>query len=131
MENELSPAEVLFQSLNACNDIRHELSSKRLNLSDEKVLQDEINDTIRKNTCYSPIPEVRLSSTDIIDFMVMGLGIEVKIKGSKTAIYRQVERYAQHDRIKVLLLITNKAVKMPEIINSKRVYVMQLGGAWL
>ena len=76
--------------------------------------------------------EVRLSDEDIIDFVVdETIGIEVKIKGSKMAIYRQMERYAQHASLSALILITNVPTGFPEEINGKPVYVVNLAKAWL
>lgn len=107
------------------------LSPKKLFLTDEKVLQEEIEKCLKEGLNQSIQREVSLTKKDIIDFIIEGLGIEVKIKGSKTAIYHQLGRYAESDRIKAILLITNKACKMPPFINGKDIYLMSLGNGWL
>lgn len=127
----VTESELRLRSMAAYADINAELRSVRLDLTDEKILQLEIQNVILKRTIYSLEREVRLSKKDIIDFMVLGLGIEVKIKGSKTEIYRQLQRYAEFEEVKCLWLITNKAVKLPEYINGKNAYILNLGAAWL
>lgn len=75
--------------------------------------------------------EVRLNATDVIDFLVDRVGIEVKIKGGKRAILRQVERYAESDQVDTLVLLTAVAMGMPASIKGKPVHVVSLGRAWL
>lgn len=105
-------------------------AGKRFPLSDEKRLQTAIEEEFqRAGILYER--EFRLSPKDVIDFIVGRVGIEVKIKGGKLAIFRQVERYAQHDGIDALILATNVAMGMPEEINGKPVHVVNLGRAWL
>ncbi|KKN87381.1 hypothetical protein LCGC14_0258360 [marine sediment metagenome] len=50
--------------------------------------------------------EVRLSPTDRIDFMVGLIGVEVKTKGSRAALIRQLHRYAQSGLVDELLVVT-------------------------
>lgn len=75
--------------------------------------------------------EVQLSPEDRPDFMIGDVAIEVKIKGSKRAIFHQVERYAQHARVRELILISNVAMGFPPEINGKPVYFHNLAKAWL
>ncbi|TJW14381.1 MAG: hypothetical protein E5W82_10420 [Mesorhizobium sp.] len=106
------------------------LSTLRLPLSDEKRLQAAIADEFT----LADIPfvrEVRLSPADVIDFMAGEIGIEVKIKGGKRDIYHQVERYAQHVRVKELILVSNVAMGFPPEIKGKPVYFHNLAKAWL
>jgi hypothetical protein len=109
------------------------LKQKRFLLHDEKELQREIHSGLLE--VMDPgfvIKELELSPESIIDFFVYdGIGIELKIKGSKRQIYRQCERYCQFDVIKSLILITNLSMGFPEQINGKDCYVLKLGRAWL
>lgn len=73
--------------------------------------------------------EVRLDAKNRIDFLAGPVGIEVKIKGAKRDIYRQVERYALFDEISTLVLVTNVAVRMPATISGKPVHVIPLTSA--
>lgn len=50
--------------------------------------------------------EVQLTPTDRIDFMIGRLGAEVKTKGGRSALLRQLHRYAQSEEVDELLLIT-------------------------
>lgn len=75
--------------------------------------------------------EVVLSPRDIVDFMVDGVAIELKIKGSRKAIYRQLERYAEHDRVHEILLLTSRCMSLPDTINGRPAAVGSLSLAWL
>lgn len=75
--------------------------------------------------------EVRLNDHDIIDFLVAGVGIEVKIKGARRAIYRQLQRYAESDAVKSLVLLSSVAMGLPPEIDGKPVTILSLGRAWL
>jgi hypothetical protein len=65
--------------------------------------------------------ELTLSPKDRIDFLVGGIGLEVKVAGSVGAVVRQLERYAKHDRIKSLVLVTTKSTlaRVPLEMNGK------------
>ena len=104
------------------------LNGIRFDLSSEKYLQSQIKDQL---TDLDIKEEYRLNSTDIVDFFIDGLTIEVKIKGNASSIYRQCVRYMKSDETKGLLLITNKSMGFPEEINGKPCYVLNLGKALL
>lgn len=106
------------------------LSSRRLSLSSEKRTQEEIAAAF--DECgISYERECRLNDKDIPDFMVGSIAIEVKIRGSKRRIYDQVRRYAEHDAVKELILVTNVPTGFPKEVNGKPVYVLNLAKAWL
>lgn len=75
--------------------------------------------------------EVRLAPGERIDFMVDDIGIEAKVKCGRRAIYRQLQRYAEKDRINALILITGTALGLPPTINGKPVFYVSLGRASL
>lgn len=106
-------------------------STHRLDFSSEEVLQGQVAQMLAE----TGIPfqrEVRLSGEDRIDFLVEGgLGIEVKIKGSPHAIYRQCQRYCASAHIRALLLVTGRSMGLPDQINGKDCYVHLLGRSWL
>ncbi|MBF6618804.1 MAG: hypothetical protein ITG02_01055, partial [Patulibacter sp.] len=53
--------------------------------------------------------EVRLSVRDRIDHVVGRIGIECKVAGDPDSVRRQMERYADHDRIEALVLVTTRS----------------------
>ena len=53
--------------------------------------------------------EVWITDSDRVDLLVEGVGIEVKVKGGRRDIYRQLQRYARSDRIEALVLATGLA----------------------
>ena len=53
--------------------------------------------------------EKTLSRTERIDFLLEGgVGIEIKVHGSATAVARQLQRYAKCDQIRSLVLLTSR-----------------------
>ncbi|EJN14727.1 hypothetical protein PMI42_01700 [Bradyrhizobium sp. YR681] len=112
----------------------------RLPLSDEKDLQAKIAEMLELEQVPF-VREVRLDDSDIVDFMV-GEGallqplapccaIEVKIGGSRRAIYRQVERYCAHPQVAEIVLATNVPMNLPDEVGGKPTAVANLGRAWL
>jgi hypothetical protein len=76
--------------------------------------------------------EVDLGDGDVIDFMLPdGVGLEVKLKESKRAIYRQCARYCAHPQVRQLILVSATAMGFPETIADKPCYVVSLGTGWL
>lgn len=78
--------------------------------------------------------ERRLGPGDIVDFFVpaAGVAVEVKLKrNSGREILRQLERYAAHDAVQALVLVTNRAMGLPPEIKGKPTWYVSLGRAWL
>lgn len=106
------------------------LNKHRFDLQNEKILQQQVEDVFRN----SQVPyerEVKLNNMSIIDFVIDGVGIELKINGSGKEIYRQLVRYSEFPQIKALVLITNKALLLPKYINGKYTHIINLGISWL
>ncbi|MGJ4888924.1 hypothetical protein ACQR1Y_12060 [Bradyrhizobium sp. HKCCYLRH3099] len=110
----------------------------RLPLQDEKATQAELA-RVLDGADELHQREVRLSAADIVDFMLPlvadqyagGIAIELKIKGQRRAIYRQLERYCAHEDVAALILATNVPMGLPDQINGKPVMLARLGRAWL
>ncbi|MDD3465588.1 MAG: hypothetical protein PHE67_00445 [Campylobacterales bacterium] len=113
-------------------DIQSSLTGKQFSLGDEKKLQTELSDAFTAHGIEFR-REVRLDDNNIVDFMVDGLGIEVKIRTRVSAmqIYRQIERYCAFPEISALLLITSRALSLPAVINGKPIYILSLGRVML
>jgi hypothetical protein len=79
--------------------------------------------------------EVHLSDRDIPDFLINthlgGIVLEVKTKYSRKAIYRQLERYAEHQKVDGLILLSGTSMGLPRDINGKPAIVVSLGEGWL
>lgn len=109
------------------NSIQRAFIGKKLNLQDEKKLQSDIC-TAFESLDIPHAREVRLDN-GIVDFMIGGLAIEVKIRSRASAmsIYRQLERYTNDERVEAVLLITSHTMNIPETINAKPAYLLRLG----
>lgn len=117
-------------TMNNIEQIIQLLAGYQFQLSDEKILQRQIETVLTENNIEFK-REVRLEDRSIIDFVVDDIGIEVKIKGQSKAIYRQCKRYCESGKIKTLILISNKTMGFPESIGDIPVYVINLGYAHL
>lgn len=107
------------------NSIFLKLRSCTLPHSSERELQDAIEAVL------APIQrEYRLGSGRI-DFMLDGVGIEVKIHGSAKSIHRQLTRYCTFEDVKALILVTSKSMGLPPGINGKPIYYFSVGRSWL
>ena len=109
------------------------LQNKRFDLSNEKNLQMQISIILQQanigfNREYVLDPQTRRS---IIDFLIAGVGIEVKIGGSKKDIYRQIVRYCKFEEVKEIILVTSVSMTLPSNVSGKRAYVFNLNRAWL
>jgi hypothetical protein len=71
--------------------------------------------------------EVRLAATDRIDFLIeSGIGVEVKIQGSALAATRQLLRYAEHPRVRELILFTTRSqIVVPSELGGKPVVTVR------
>lgn len=112
-------------------DIVSLVKTHRLPLNKEKELQSELAKLLTGKG-YEFSREHRLSAKDIPDFMVGGIMIECKMRGqNKREIYRQLCRYAEHDEVKEIVLVTNVAMGLPEEINGKPAYYANLSASWI
>lgn len=107
------------------------IRSARIDLSTEKRAQADVEQVLTQ----AGIPferEVRLTETDIVDFLIDGIGLELKLRGArKKDVYRQLCRYARHERISSLILASNLSMGLPSVIEGKDAYFVKLGEAWL
>jgi hypothetical protein len=109
-------------------EIQKALKGRALNLSNEKLLQNNIAEAFQDaNLDFKK--EVKIDENNIVDFMIDTLAIEVKIKSKVSAmnIYRQIERYAKNDKVETILLMTSKTISLPNNINGKPIYILSLG----
>jgi len=99
----------------------------RFRLTDEKSVQEALSKALSERG----IPherEVTLGPGDIVDFMLPdGLAVEIKIKASRRAIYRQCERYCRSEKVSALVLATATATGFPPELAGKPCWVASLG----
>lgn len=67
------------------------------------------------------------------DFMVAGgIAVEVKhLRATPASILRQLKRYAAHDQVSALVLVTGRPVGFPCEVGGKPLRVVGTGAAWL
>lgn len=120
-------------SLQLINEIEGVLRTRRFSLEDEISLHQEIDSILALYTKWQVQREYWLDNGSKIDFLIDNkIGIEVKIKGNKKAIYRQCLRYLHTDSpLQGLILLSNQSLGFPSHINSKPCRVIKLGLAWL
>lgn len=72
--------------------------------------------------------EVILSPRDRLDFVVDGLGIEVKIAGGLNDVMRQVQRYLGYEQIKAVMVVSTRSAhnSLPDSLRGKPVHVVVL-----
>lgn len=88
----------------------------RYRYRDEVQLQDQVAQVLA-GAGIEALREFRLSERDRVDFLLPtalthldGIAVEVKIKGSRADIIRQLWRYAQHGMVAGILLVTDRAL---------------------
>lgn len=106
------------------------LSSTRFDTSNEKLVQVAVEKLFTANGIKFS-REKTISKGSIIDFLCGDTGIELKIKGNKNYIYKQLDRYSKFEEIHALILLTSKSMGLPEEINGKQLYVVNMSKAWL
>jgi hypothetical protein len=102
----------------------------RFRYTNEDELQEGIAAALASGG-LKPMREVRLSDADRIDLFVDPVGIEVKVAGSQTHPWDQLKRYAAHDAIQSLVLVTNRPYTLPDEVGGKPLRVVSLAGMGL
>jgi hypothetical protein len=98
---------MVVMTANAVSDL---LARYRIMGVAEAVVQDQIERALRQEgVAYER--EVELAPGDRIDFMVGPVGVEVKTKGTRAQIIRQLARYVRNDRVEgIVLAATSRRV---------------------
>lgn len=118
------------------DNVRARILAHRFSASSEAVLQDGIARVLTE----AEVPfekEARLGPKDRVDFLLGKLGehiaVEVKIEGAFNAVLAQLHRYAQHEAVREVWLITVRAQHrpMPPDLAGKPVRVLYLASSVL
>lgn len=88
-------------------DVVASLSGWRFRGHNENVLQATVLESL-EHAGLPFIREYRISPRDRIDFLVGAVGVELKVQGSAGDVRRQLERYAEADEIRELVLVTTR-----------------------
>lgn len=77
--------------------------------------------------------EVAIGQRDRLDFLAGTAAIEVKVDGGRNDLLRQLARYARHDGIQDLVVVTSRArhARLPDLIGSKPIHVVWVSGGAL
>jgi RecB family endonuclease NucS len=108
------------------------IGSGRYDLTDEKRCQADIATLLAtENVAFRR--EHRLGPGDIPDFLVEGVfAIEVKMgRSGPSAVERQLRRYAAYPQVSDVILVSNKAMALPDDLDGVPLICVSLGRAWL
>lgn len=112
------------------HDVHEALAFKRLCLSKESTLQDQMAKVFRDYPLEVK-REYWLDQKNRVDFFCDGLAIECKIKGNRMQILRQVTKYCAFQEVKALILVTNRSMGFPSYLKGKPCFLIPLGRSWL
>jgi len=120
-----NPSVSLIELINILNTYRFRYAS-------EKDLQDGIEEALQTNG-IDYLREASISAANRPDFLVGGIVIEVKIKGSLPALLRQISRYVEHDDVESILVIgTPRWIpSVPKALSGKEIGSLRLIGSLL
>lgn len=103
------------------------LRGNRYRMGSEALLQQDI-ETLLGLRQIKFERETRLGPGERIDFLVEGgIGVEVKVRYPKRSIFRQLVRYAEHERISSLILVSGTAMGLPTAVLGKPLFSVPLG----
>ena len=103
------------------------LDDFRPDCTDETAMQGSIESALLDRE-VSFEREFSLDRTSRIDFMTPeGIGIECKVRGNPSDVFRQLARYSEFASVRALILFTTRArlgSLLPEELNSKPIRVI-------
>lgn len=111
------------------------IRAMRLNSSTEALLQRDLETGLR-NGGFSFEREVCLGPRDRVDFLVVlpdgrNVALECKVRGQAHEVYKQLARYAAHERVSEVILLTSRMMTMPPDVCGKALHVVHSARAWL
>lgn len=112
--------------------VERALRRRRFRYANEKELQEGLAQAFAEEGIDFR-REHSLAPGDIVDFLIGPVAVEVKIGGSLAGVTRQLHRYAQHEPVEALVLVTGllRLGNLPETLNGKALSVVSVGGAFL
>lgn len=105
------------------------ISAFRYRFANEDELQQGIDRALRAHLADAcVIREHHLGRADRPDFFLrdLGIAVEVKVAGSRMEVVRQLQRYALHDEVRGVVLVTTRTChEMPADLCGKPVAVVR------
>lgn len=113
-------------------DVCRALHGVRFPLRPERLTQEKILARLRQHYPFHLFEDEKKVGNLRLDIFVTGLCIEIKAnRAVPKQVREQLERYAALPEVLEILLITNRAVAVPEELNGKPVFTFSLGAAWI
>ena len=110
--------------------IAQAISSFRIRMSSEDQAQADIEEALRRKGVVFEAQKV-LSPKDRIDAFCDGIAVEIKVKGTRAAIMRQLVRYAKLPEVGAVMLVSGVAWPFQGgDIEGKPFMFVNLGVAW-
>lgn len=110
------------------------LSRIKMDSTTEALMQEAIERSF-SFTDFKVEREKKLSDKDRVDFFLSlptgGVAVECKVKGAPHSILLQLARYARHEAVSAVILVTSKTMRMPQEVEGKPLYVVASSRAWL
>lgn len=107
---------------------------QRFDVSQEKVAQAGMEVALETGG-FDFKREHALGPKDKPDFLIIRDGfnivVEMKTRAQRVKIFKQIERYAKHDSVDGVVLLSRTAMGLPDIINGKPALFASLGQGWL
>lgn len=97
--------------------------------TNEALLQQAIWQILTENRIEF-LQEYHITQFDRPDFFVSGIAIELKVNGTTSEVTRQLDRYAAHESVTEIILITTRSKhrKCAGHLRGKKVTVLWIGG---
>jgi len=114
--------------------IANALKMRRFNYANEKELQEGVSRVLAQAAIPFEREKILPDKFGTIDFLIEGrIGLEIKIKGSPSAVTRQLMRYFKCPMIEEIVLVTGRAKlgNLPKEILNKRLTVVSLWESFL
>lgn len=105
------------------------IASTRFAFTDESTLQDGLEQMLKLHG-VEHVRERELGNLGKVDFYLTShrVALEAKTQGSPSAVLEQLMRYARHDDVDALVIVTSRTRlgRVPPTLNGKPVYSIPL-----
>lgn len=113
------------------NRLTHALSALRIPFTDSEYQLHDCIAAALTGGGFVVQHEAVLGPRRRIDFLVEGVGIEVKRgKPQKAALMKQCSRYLESDEVEALILVLDTSISMPNELNGKPLVTFGLNRLW-